>query len=183
MRLGFSAVLFLRAGVTALLLVSASLFFGANTAVAHDAYGSGLHDDPKILLPDVEPGNEADLKSFVLHAAKHIESADSPNDIFSIRLDSEKDGSWKSGNLFLVAMDEQGASVLHGGYPTVGRDGGILSGFEDDNGEYVVRNLIAAAKAKPSGEAGPASCTTGTIRMILLTPIPRPRVPPSTELL
>ena len=156
MRSGFSTVLS-GGGLTALLLVSASLFFGANTAVAHDAYGSGSHEAPATKAADVEPGNEDSLKNFVLHAAKHLGSVPAVDDIFSMRLDSEKDGDWKDGDLFLVTMDEQGVSGLHGGYPTVGRDGGILWGFKDDDGKDVVRELIAETKAAASGEA---ACVT-----------------------
>ena len=143
-----------------MLLVSASLFFGANTAVAHDAYGSGSHEAPVTKAADVEPGNEASLKNFVLHAAKHLGSVpeDAVDNIFSMRLDSEKDGDWKYGDLFLITMDEQGGSVgLHGDYPTIGRDSGILSGFKDDDGKYVVRELIEKTKAAASGEA---ACVT-----------------------
>ena len=158
MRSGFFTV-FSGGGVTALLLVSASLFFGTNTAVAHDAYGSGSHDAPATKAADVEPGNEASLKNFVLHAAKHIELVgNEPDKLLSIRADLEKDGPWKSGNLlFLVTMDGKGVSKVHGGYPTVGRDGGILSGFKDDDGKDVVLDLIAETKAAASGEA---ACVT-----------------------
>ena len=86
------------------------------------------------------------LRAFVEGAKARIEEIDASGELLSPFLASlREEGDWKRGNTFLILMSEEGIVLLHADDENAGDKN--LHALEDDRGDTVVQNLIAASDA------------------------------------
>ena len=85
------------------------------------------------------------LKGFVESVADSLERVTDANDFPTLSIAFRTEGDWKRGNLYLSVVTLSGEMFFHGDDPS--RDGLDISGLEDDDGEKVVQDILAAANS------------------------------------
>ena len=84
------------------------------------------------------------LRAFVEGAKARIEEIDESGELLSPFLSTlREEGDWKHGNTFLILMSEEGIVLLHADDENAGDKN--LHALEDDRGNTVVQDLIAAS--------------------------------------
>ena len=84
------------------------------------------------------------LRAFVEGARARIEEIDESGELLSPFLSTlREEGDWKHGNTFLILMSEEGIVLLHADDENAGDKN--LHALEDDRGNTVVQDLIAAS--------------------------------------
>ena len=84
------------------------------------------------------------LQAFVEGAKERIEEIDASGELLSPFLASiREEGDWKHGNTYLILMSEEGIVLLHADDEQAGDKN--LHALEDDRGNTVVQDLIAAS--------------------------------------
>ncbi|GEM_PF-1024163 len=138
------------AGVFSCALVLASVF-ACVTAFAHDEI-TGSHDGPATTASEAAAGTADDMKNFLQHVVRHMESPGyGYGEISEFRLALSKDGGvFRSGPFYVILLDpEDGQVIMHGADKSV-EDRRLLS--SEDTESEDLRMLIEDANADTARE-------------------------------
>ncbi|MDE0291914.1 MAG: hypothetical protein OXK19_05345 [Candidatus Dadabacteria bacterium] len=129
------------------------LFSWGSSAIAHEGHTYA------VTAGEAGETDEGDMKEFVLHARAHWAGIETPGE--NIRFEqglAEEGGDWNSGTVYLMAITEDGAILVHGEDPSA--QNGTLRHYRTNENEFggresflprEVQGLVDAAKGDEEG--------------------------------